>query len=167
MFGLLDGDFAAFHDLHRVNFVKFAELRGLSRHDAEDVVGEAFVVLYRKRVALRAADSPKAFAFKVVKDAMADFWRRDRPPEPVGDEVAEPVAPDDVGALVARLDFQRALTTLPERQAECLALYALLGQNTADIGQYLGISDSAVRSHLSDARRKLTRSTDDARQETR
>ncbi|GAA2998435.1 RNA polymerase sigma factor [Actinokineospora diospyrosa] len=168
MFGLLDGDFAAFHDRHRANFVKFVELRGLTRQDAEDVVGDAFVALYRNRSTLRAAASQEALAFKVLRDSLADFWRRrTRRPEAMGDDLDGLVAQDDVAGLVARMDLERALATLPTRQAECLALYALLGQDTADIGRYLGISESAVRSHLSYARQRLERLDNGSQQEER
>ncbi|GLZ35293.1 hypothetical protein Lesp02_74800 [Lentzea sp. NBRC 105346] len=102
------------------------QLRGLSRHDAEDVVSETFVALYRRRSALRAAEVPEAFAFKVLGDALKDFWRRRiRHPSLVGEIEDRPV-PDEVAGVVARLDFQRLLSGLPDRQAECLALYALL-----------------------------------------
>lgn len=154
--GRLDGDFVLFHDRHRVNFLKYAELRGLSQHDAEDVVSDAFTTLYKRRSVLRAARCKPAFAFKVLKDSLSDFRRRRaRRPEPIAECADEPHAPDDVAGLVAMLDFQRQLATLPEKQAECLALYVLLGQDTGDIARYLGISGSAVRSHISHARRRL------------
>ncbi|MEU5692414.1 sigma-70 family RNA polymerase sigma factor [Actinosynnema sp. NPDC020468] len=148
--------FAEFHRAHRVSFLKYLALRGLARHDAEDVVSEAFVVLYRAREAVRGARSPEAFAFKVLRDSLVDFRRkRARLPVPMAEEVEGWTAPDDVAGLVARLDFQRMLGRLTPRQAECLELSVLLEYDVGKIGRYLGISPSAVHSHLSDARRRL------------
>lgn len=164
--GLLDEWFVRFHDAHRVNFMKYLALRGLSRYDAEDVVSDAFVALYRARAALRTARSPEAFAFKVLRDAMVDFRRRQsRQPASVSEKDEEQSAPDDVAALVARLDFQRMLVVLSPRQAECMELHALLGQDVEEIGRYLGISPSAVRSHLSYARRRLEEHSDREKKE--
>jgi RNA polymerase sigma-70 factor (ECF subfamily) len=154
--GLLDADFAAFHDRHRVNFLKYAELRGLSGHDAEDVVSEAFLALYRAREALRASDKPEAFAFKVLHDELVDHWRAlDRHPQLVGAPGAEEPAPDEVAVLIARLDLQRVLDRLPTQQAKCLALRVFLGHGTEEIARYLGITTSAVRSHLCSARKRI------------
>jgi RNA polymerase sigma-70 factor (ECF subfamily) len=164
---LSDTWFAEFHRAHRVTFLKYLALRGLTRYDAEDVVSDAFLALYRARASLRAARSPEAFAFKVLRDALVDFRReRGRQPVPVADRVDGWTAPDDVAGLVARLDFRRMLARLTPRQAECLEMRVLLGEDVAEIGRYLGISPSAVHSHLSDARRRLE-DHDDRRKEER
>ncbi|MFJ6674744.1 RNA polymerase sigma factor [Actinosynnema sp. NPDC091369] len=158
--------FAEFHRAHRVNFLKYLALHGLTRHDAEDVVSDAFLVLYRARTPLRAARSPEAFAFKVLRDSLVDFRRkRSRQPVPVAEQVDGWTAPDDVAGLVARLDFQRMLDRLTPRQAECLEMHVLLGEDVAEIGRYLGISPSAVHSHLSDARRRLAEHGDRRKEE--
>ncbi|MGM1062630.1 RNA polymerase sigma factor [Saccharothrix sp. Mg75] len=139
-----------------MNFLKYLALRGLTRHDAEDVVSDAFVALYRVRTALRTARSPEAFALKVLRDSLVDFRRRRRrQPVPVTEQVEGLIAPDDVAGLVARLDFQQMLGRLTPRQAECLELHVLLGQDVEEIGRYLEITPSAVHSHLSGARRRL------------
>ncbi|MGW7538754.1 RNA polymerase sigma factor [Amycolatopsis sp. NPDC054798] len=157
---LFPQDFIAFHDAHRLNFVKYARFRGLSWHDAEDAVSDAFVLLYRARDKLMASDRPEAFAFKVLRDAIADFCRqKDRRPHPAGltdDDQLSNARPDDqFSMLCTLLDFERALERLPARQADCLRLSALLDQDTRTIAQYLGIGESTVRSHLNHARQSL------------
>ncbi|WP_285640293.1 RNA polymerase sigma factor [Lentzea sp. NBRC 102530] len=154
--GVLDGDFVLFHDRHRVKFLKYLELRGVPPHDAEDIASDTFMALYRRREALRRAESPEAFAFKILRDALVDFWRRQgRRREHAAVLVDEGHAPDEVAGLETRLDLERLLACLPPRQAECLALFVLLDQDAAEIGRYLEIDASTVRSHLSDARRRF------------
>lgn len=153
---LLAADFAALHDRHLVNFLKYLELRGLSSHDAEDVAADAFATLYQRLDVLRTADEPAAFAFTVLHAKLVDHWRkRDRRPRIAGPPDVDQPAPDEVAGLVVRLDLQRVLARLPEQQAKCVALRVFLGRETKDIGRYLGITASAVRSHLSSARERL------------
>jgi DNA-directed RNA polymerase specialized sigma24 family protein len=67
---LLPDDFVAFHDRHRVPFLKYGRSRGLSGEDAEDVVSEAFLSLYRARDRFQQSDNPQAFAFKILRDTL-------------------------------------------------------------------------------------------------
>ncbi|MGH3913936.1 MAG: RNA polymerase sigma factor [Pseudonocardiaceae bacterium] len=160
---LLPEDFAAFHDAHRVNLLKYVRFRGISFHDAEDVVNEVFLTLYRIRARLRSSDNLEAFAFKVVKDTVVDFYRKnDRQPITAGiiDDnlpgINRGQSHGDVEGLIIRLDLQRELDLLPTRQAECMGLYALLDQDILTVARYLDITPSAVTSHLHLARRRLT-----------
>jgi RNA polymerase sigma factor (sigma-70 family) len=159
---LLPRDFASFHDANRVLFLKYLRFRGLSRQDAEDVVNDAFLTLYRARERLWASESPVAFAFKVLRDALADHFRRSvsRPAAGLEEELARetaesPCAPDEIDGLIARLDLERAISKLPPRQADCMRLYALLDQDVRTIALCLGITPSAVASHLHIARQRL------------
>ncbi|ANZ36046.1 hypothetical protein BBK82_08165 [Lentzea guizhouensis] len=152
----LDADFVEFHDRHRVTFLKYARLRGLSSYDAEDVVSEAFLAMYRSRHAWRASTRPEAFAFTVVHGKLVDYCRkRDRQPRVVSATMDDERTADEVGGLIIRLDLERLLNQLPQQQAACVALRAFAGCDTGEISQYLGIAASAVRSHLQAARRRL------------
>jgi len=156
---LLSRDFGNFHDAHRVVFLKYARFRGLSYFDAEDVVHEAFVTLYRKRERLWQSDNHEAFAFTVLRNAIVDYFRwKDRQPVATGtvDDLlyCEPVS-DEVDRLILQLDLRRELDRLPDRQADCMRLHALLDQDTDTVARYLGISQSAVTSNLSHARKGL------------
>ncbi|GAA2814092.1 RNA polymerase sigma factor [Saccharopolyspora taberi] len=154
---LLGAAFTAFHDAHRVNFLKYARARGLSFHDAEDVVNDAFVQLYRNRERLANSDNPAALGFKVVRDAVADHCRRqDRQPVPTA-AVDDRPGPDEVTAVVTRVDLERAIDQLPQRRADCMRLHAFLDQDARAIADYLEISVSAVRTHLYLARRHLAK----------
>ena len=62
---------------------------------------------------------------------------------------------DDLDSLAGVLDMRQAIGELPERQADCMRLHALFDQDIQEVARYLGISASAVASHLHNARRKL------------
>ena len=156
----LSPTFRSFHDTHRVNFLKYVRSRGLSFHDAEDIVNDAFLTLYRRWSRFLASENREAFAFTFVKNALADHCRReDRQPTATGtvdDERArQGQQRDDVDGLITVLDLQSALDRLPERQAECMRLYALLDLSTQAIADYLDITPSTVTSNLHKARQHL------------
>ncbi|MFB6866159.1 sigma-70 family RNA polymerase sigma factor [Streptomyces virginiae] len=163
---ILSAELTAFHDGHRLTFVKYARSRGVQREEAEDVVSSAFLTLYRAGQAFLAADNREGFAFKVLRDTVADHFRhRSRRPHPEG----LPDEPDDLGggsgddidSLICRVDIERALQSLPARQADCLRLQLLLELSREQVAHYLGISPSAVSSHLSTGRRALAKHLED------
>lgn len=161
---LLSQEFIDFHNEHRVNFLKYVRVRGLSREDAEDVVNDTFLVLYRIRERMACSDNRAAFGFKVLRDTLIDHYRRaDRSPVTV--ELADNTlqrereqaraSADELDSLIGVLDVCQAIAGLPERQADCMRLRALFDQDIQEVARYLDISPSAVASHLHHARRKL------------
>jgi RNA polymerase sigma factor (sigma-70 family) len=171
---LLSQEFVDFHNEHRVNFLKYARVHGLSREDAEDVVSDAFVVLYRIRDRMARSDNRAAFGFKVLRDTLIDHYRRaDRSPVTVeldddallGEREQARASTDGLDSLVGVLDMRRAIDELPERQADCMRLHALFDQDIKEVARYLDISASTVASHLQLARHKLAVRLGDSRGE--
>ncbi|MBZ9593636.1 sigma-70 family RNA polymerase sigma factor [Streptomyces erythrochromogenes] len=163
---ILSAELTAFHDSHRLNFVKYARSRGAQHEEAEDVVSSAFLTLYRAGQAFLAADNRDGFAFKVLRDTIADHFRhRSRRPQTQGlpDEPGDlgDGGGDDIDSVICRVDIERALQALPLRQADCLRLQLLLELSREQIAHYLGISPSAVSSHISTGRRALARHLED------
>lgn len=161
---LLSQEYIDFHNEHRVKFLKYVRVRGLSREDAEDIVNDTFLVLYRVRERLVRSDNQAAFGFKVLRDKRKDHYRRaDRSPVTVeladGNQQAEQgqarVPADELDSLVGVLDVYKAIDELPERQGDCMRLHALLDLDIQEVARYLDITPSAVASHLHNARRRL------------
>jgi RNA polymerase sigma-70 factor (ECF subfamily) len=164
---LLSRDYVDFHNEHRVKFLKYVRLRGFSPEDAEDIVNDTFLTLYRVRERLVGSDNQAAFGFKVLRDALKDHYRRsDRSPVtvPMVDDSLQDehqragISVDGVDSLIGVLDVHKAIDELPERQSDCMRLHALLDQDVDEVACYLDITPSAVRSHLHIARRKLAAS---------
>lgn len=151
---------ADFHDVHRVMFVKYTRSRGVAHEEAEDVVNQAFLRLHRSQQSFLTAKNRSAFAFKVLRDSIADHFRTlDRRPRTAAN--ADPVqnaqtTDGDIDALICRLDVDAALNLLPPRQADCLRLQLFLDLSRTQIAYYLDISASAVSSHLSVGRQHLS-----------
>jgi RNA polymerase sigma-70 factor (ECF subfamily) len=153
--------FTRFHDEQRRRFVGYVRSRAVPYDSVEDVVHEAFLRLYRSRQRFLASDNPRAFAFKVLRDTVADYFRaqdRQRSVEEAAsghDRATAAAAEDPIAHLIWQLDVEKALQKLPDRQADCLRLALFLDLPHREIAEYLGIKEGTVGTHLSAGRRRL------------
>ncbi|ROQ78406.1 sigma-70 family RNA polymerase sigma factor [Streptomyces sp. NBC_01260] len=156
--GILPHELADFHDVHRVVFLKYARSRGITRDEAEDVVSQTFLHLYRAGQSFLSADNRPAFGFKVLRNVLADHFRAtDRRPRalPLTTMNERPATDGGISELICRLDVEKALELLPLQQADCLRLHLFLDLSPTQIGFYLDITRSTVSSHLSAGRQRL------------
>jgi RNA polymerase sigma-70 factor (ECF subfamily) len=127
--------------------------------EAEDVAQEALVRLWQGGSTLELGDGGlRPWLRRVATNLCIDRIRAGRRTD-VTDEVPErPVAASQLRTL-AESDLTRrvdaALRALPERQRQALALFHFEGLSQVEVGGALGVSDEAVESLLSRARRTL------------
>jgi RNA polymerase sigma-70 factor, ECF subfamily len=127
--------------------------------EAEDVAQEAMLRLWRSGARLEVSEhGVRPWLRRVVSNLCIDRVRSGRNTS-VTDEVPEQAAPaDQVSSLErqeASVRVEAALKQLPDRQRLALVLFHYEGLSQIEIGQTMGISDEAVESLLSRARRSL------------
>ncbi|MFF2041521.1 RNA polymerase sigma factor [Kitasatospora sp. NPDC058170] len=160
----LDGlpvDFAAFFTQENPGYLRYAQQRLRHREDAQDAVQSAGAVLYKNwRRALSSADL-KAFAFKIVKDAVTDVLRERRRAERKRLRVIAQFRPDtghgelDELAELDALDWaMEELVQASPVQADVVRLRQA-GLSYPDIGRALGIAHTTARTYYSLGRRHL------------
>jgi RNA polymerase sigma-70 factor (ECF subfamily) len=150
----------------------------LNSHDAEDVVQETFLKLYRNR-GWQNLDNERAFLARVAWRVAVDS--RSRSPQPAG-PISEP---DQAGELPSprpgpeqtllnanqMATVHSMIDALPEDLRVPLALSAFDELNSREIGGILGIPEGTVRTRLQRARemlrKKLSALRDARLQETR
>ncbi|WP_199422933.1 RNA polymerase sigma factor [Actinotalea solisilvae] len=138
--------------------LRFAQRRILREH-AEDVVAEAFLVVWRRFDDVpRADDDARAWVFGIVRNVLLNDRRGERRREALGIRLADSAtlvvdAHDD--AVVSAVDLAAAWRRLPAAHQEVLALAAFEGLTAPQAGVVLGISPVAVRLRLTRARRAL------------
>lgn len=124
----------------------------LSRHDAEEIVGDAAVKL------LDTANPSKELLFKVSLDRATDVIRvrakRAKLYEKIEPLFAGQAIPTIEGAMF-RADFDRAFRGLPREQAEAFALTELRGLTERETAEVLGVHQSTVNRRCEAARTYL------------
>lgn len=156
------GDRAAFRRLvDRHIGAALGIARRLLRDDAEaeDVVQDGMLRLWRSAGTLEVGDAGlKPWLRRVISNLCIDRIRSGSRTD-VTDEVPEQEQPpEQLAALTGKEVAGRvdaALKALPDRQRQALTLFHYEGMSQSEVGAAMGISDEAVESLLSRARRSL------------
>jgi RNA polymerase sigma-70 factor (ECF subfamily) len=139
--------------------VAYAVLRNSS--DAEDVVQETFLKLYRSRSWEEIRDE-KAFLARSAWRIAVDRLPRVRTSEPSWEMAAPGDSPEDtVIAADRKAAVWRFIDALPEELRQPLALSTIEELNSREVAEVMGIPEGTVRTRLMRARQilkdKLTR----------
>lgn len=149
-----------------------------SRDEAEDLVQEVFLSVYRSWDGFRGEASEKTWLYRIAANACQRMHRR-RAGEPerigsleelmrFGDPlVAEPRADaEDPGSKQQRAEarerIEAAIAALPEDFRVPLVLKEIAGLSVADVSAVLGLEPGTVRSRVHRARMKLRDAVDRA-----
>lgn len=127
--------------------------------EAEDVAQEAFLRLWRSGATLEIGPAGiRPWLRRVVSNLCLDRVRGQGRVKVV-EELPEVPEPAKQLAALESQDVQRrvevAMQKLPDRQRLALTLFHFEGLSQIEIGNVLGVSDEAVESLLSRARRQL------------
>jgi RNA polymerase sigma-70 factor, ECF subfamily len=133
------------------------------RDDAEDVVQDAFGVVYRSAASFDGARPFAPWFFAIIRrlatNRRARDWRRSRLLWRWRLGATEnAVAPSTADVVAAKLDAaaaNRAMTDLSPMQRACFELVAVRGLSTEEVAAMHGISESTVRQHIFRARAAL------------
>lgn len=131
-----------------------------NRSDAEDLVQEAFLRVWRSAASYQAERARfTTWLHRMVVNLAVDRWRRRRPtveleaandvPDPAPDAQLVAEASEDAAAVSA------ALAALPERQRMAVALCYYEGMSNAEAAAALGVPVGALEALLVRARRRL------------
>ncbi|MGB9415102.1 MAG: sigma-70 family RNA polymerase sigma factor [Acidobacteriaceae bacterium] len=136
--------------------VAWALLR--NRSDADDVVQESFLRLYRRR-AWRGIDDERAYLARVVWRMARD--RQRRPAREEGGVEMDTITATDHSPEAAAVSssgiarIHRLIDTLPEELRQPLVLSTLEEMTSGQIGVALGIPEGTVRTRIQRARTLL------------
>jgi len=127
------------------------------RHEAEDLVQEAFRSAWKSRNLFRSDGSSRAWLSSILRRRVADHWRRPRPPAVVADdqrlEIQRPAEDPCRDELTD--EMQRALDRLPPELKETLILVVVAELTHQEASELLGVPLGTVLSRVSRARGRL------------
>ncbi len=127
------------------------------RYDAEDVVQEAYLRMFRGLAGFREEARFETWMHRIVTNAAINHLRRrGRFGELLEEEAPDLPAPDrSEDQAVRRDELERALAALPSGQRAVLVLKDVYGLSCREIGEELGIEEGAVKVRLHRARKRL------------
>lgn len=141
--------FAAFYRDHAPRLQLFLQHMTGSRQAAEDVTQETFAQMWQRPNGYRPEQGAlRAYLFGMGRKRAAEWWRKQKPSEPIADEAVRNRT--GVGSLVGD-----AFRRLPEEQRTLLWLREVEGQSYAELAATLEIPIGTVRSRLFAAREAL------------
>lgn len=122
-----------------------------NHHDAQDAMQEALLSAWRNRATCRV-ETFKPWLTKIVVNECRNIQRkRQRQPEVPVEQLPE----DSYTGPAEDLGLREAIDALPETQRIPLLLQSMEGFSGKEIAQALGISHTAVRFRLHQARNML------------
>jgi RNA polymerase sigma factor (sigma-70 family) len=178
--GVIESQAAAAADPAKSSWQRFESLYRSSRDDvyayvatllgdraaAEDVTALAFERAYRRRITFdRRRGEERAWLFGIARNAALDELRRRKrlatlvvEPEDSG---ARAALEDGVEVALRRTAVRSALTGLPPRQREIIALKFHGGLSNAELARVLKVSETAAGTLLYRAMEKLRKACDE------
>ncbi|GAA0582293.1 RNA polymerase sigma factor [Kribbella sandramycini] len=150
--------FVALYEATYDDLVRFAQRR-LPEPQAEDVVGEALLVAWRRLddVPPQLPDA-RAWLFGIVRNTILNSRRGVRRQEALAVRLAEVTttwSPDDAELIARQVDLTRAWGRLSALHQEALALAVIDDLSARQAASVLGITAVAFRLRLSRARHAL------------
>jgi RNA polymerase sigma-70 factor, ECF subfamily len=160
----LDGEVMALFDQFRTRLLRYVAGFGLSTHDAEEVVQEVFLSLFRHLRIGRSRSNLPGWLFRVAHNLALKRRYSDQRLKQVRSEDVSPEArfdpyPDPEEQLMSAQQEKRLLAVmgmLPEQDQCCLRLRAE-GLRYREIAKVLGISLGSVSISLSRSLARLAR----------
>lgn len=126
-----------------------------NRHEAEEIMQDAFLSMWQRWERLAAVDDLTAYLYRT---AMNSFRSRVRRTQLAARKAVRLIPPDDG---IARIEGQqtvvRALAPLTEKQRAAVVLTQFLDFSSEEAGEMLGLSAGAIRTLVHRARTELKR----------
>ena len=153
---VVGGERAAFELLvrrHNQRFYRAARAITHSDDEAEDVLQQAWLDIYRNLSHFRGTSAFTTWATRITINAAIALVRKRTPIAEVKDTMPSTDAPDDAvdAAQLGKL-LEGTLAQLPQGHREVMVLRDVLELDTAETAEMLGLTEEAVRVRLHRAR---------------
>jgi RNA polymerase sigma-70 factor (ECF subfamily) len=153
-----DDKLAKLFENEAAGLVGYLLARGMQRPEAEDVVQDTFLVVWRKGREVIDHPNPTAYLYTIARRVVQDRRRADesrgrneaRWQGRRGGSTSAP--PPELARLV---DVDRALLMLTQRQREVVYLHRCADMKLGDVADVLSLKIGTVKSHLRRAEARL------------
>ena len=150
--------FEAFFDAEAERLFRALYLMTGNRHEAEEVMQDAFIAVWERWDRVGAMASPAGYLYRTAMNRFRSQYRRATRAARRAVGLAE--GRDEFAMVDERDRVARALAGLPPRQRAALVLTELLGYGSEPAGEVLGVAPSTVRALATQARDSLRQTMD-------
>jgi RNA polymerase sigma-70 factor (ECF subfamily) len=134
----------------------FIRRRVPDQHSAEDILQDVFLKIHTHIDRLHHQDRVASWIYQMTRNAIADYYRAQRPTTDVPQTLVAPDALSDDDVVRELLPCVAAmLEDLPESYREALRLTEYQRLSQKELSKRLGISFSGAKSRVQRARAKL------------
>jgi RNA polymerase sigma-70 factor, ECF subfamily len=133
----------------------FVCARVANAEDAEDILQDVFLRIYRTRETLRDPERLEGWMYQVARNRVIDHYRRPRPWMDLPETLASDEDQNEDGLEPLRFSLPEMVAGLPEPYRQALILADLEGIPQQDLARQSGVSLSGVKSRVQRARSKL------------
>ncbi|MEA4811715.1 MAG: sigma-70 family RNA polymerase sigma factor [Anaerolineaceae bacterium] len=144
-------EFSPFYQKYFEPVYRYLYSRLGNTQDAEDLCSQTFVQAYQSFHSLRNPERFAPWLFKIARNKLNDFWRKQKPSLYLDEGLLQFSAPDphSQAEISERLQKMAMLIHgLTEQEQELIRLRYLAELNFREISKILGKSESAVKKAL-------------------
>ncbi len=158
----LNGDLGAFEDLYRQYSTRLYNLAFRmvgNAADAEDLLQDIFLTVYRKLESFRGASALGTWLYRLGMNVCLDRLRskaarQDQATDTLDERLSSTQIPSAL-AGVSRIDLERAIASLPEGSRAAFLLHDVEGFDHTEVGQMLGVAEGTSKSQVHKARLRI------------
>ncbi|RPH34209.1 MAG: sigma-70 family RNA polymerase sigma factor [Chloroflexi bacterium] len=121
-----------------------------SRHEAEEIMQDAYVKLWERWDRVSVIDDPAGFLFRTAMNLFRSRYRR--AVLAVRRQVSMAPAVDDLALVEERDEVVRILRMLSPAERASVVLTTMFGYTSEEAGRLLGVKAATVRAHATRAR---------------
>ena len=132
-----------------------------NKHDAEDVMHDAYIKTYWAAISYKPMGSPMAWLLTIVRNLCYTRLKSGRVCEDVSEYenfVSDPSAGDSAGDIEDREVLEKAMKILDHDERQIVILHALTGLKHREIAELLEIPTGTVLSKYNRALKKMRKS---------
>ena len=158
----LNGDLGAFEDLYRQHSTRLYNLAFRmvgNAADAEDLLQDIFLTVYRKLESFRGASALGTWLYRLGMNVCLDRLRskaarQDQATDTLDERLSAVHITGTLGG-VSRIDLERAIASLPEGSRAAFLLHDVEGFDHTEVGQLLGVAEGTSKSQVHKARLRI------------
>jgi RNA polymerase sigma-70 factor, ECF subfamily len=123
----------------------------------DDVLQQTYLHIHRRADSLREPARLQSWVYQIARNALVDYYRRQRDSVELPETVAVPDESDDENEAARDLarSMRQMLGCLPEKYQQALLLTEFEGLSQQALAEHLGISLSGAKSRVQRGREKL------------